>query len=735
MSVFTRRFTEFPSLETLNEIEAVNVIDLAPQDPATGTGSGAVLCVGEFEDGPFAAGGDADTYDPTRRGVLEAFTSADLIDKYGGFGFQRTGNPYSDPCARFSGGELWNGSGFLKLKFLRANRLMVARVDTSVGEVAFTALACLTGTVRQNFNMSAGAWLSIDPAGGGATAADAIAATAATSTAGTTIAVSGGPVAGDAVDVIVDGNAPVRVTFPAALTTIGAVVARINAVLGATIASDSAGALAMTGLQLGTGGRIAITEVTAGTLTNLGFAAAVDVNGTGNVANLAAVTAAELATIINGTAALSGAGVIARAVDGYLRVCAPTSILASGAQVATIGLSTTIVNATDHPGFTIPAGTRVTDSTTEYLTMQTLTVTAGDVNPKSVKVRHSTDDGTGIGATASTVTTVTDQPSANDVSVTNDLAIGQALSDAAKDAAYTAALEATLAIDDNPSKQANFLLCARRTATLDTDCTDNAVRASNSGLFGRKYLGRAPLGYTTDQAIADVANNRSDRRTYCFPGLQVVIPEIATVGASTGGQGFTDDGVITVGADGPLATVSALLNPEENSGQETRLIDRFYALEAQATPFTIDTYKAFKAAGIIAPRIDEDSGTVFQSDVTSSLTSGRTTFKRRKFADFIQDSVATLAKPFGKKLQKQIRIDALTSRFESFLAGLLSETNPEAQRIEAYGVDATSGNTPELTAQGIRVWKITVRQLASLDAIVLQTEVGENAVIVTEVAA
>lgn len=731
---FFRRFTSFPSLETLREIEAVNVVDLAPPGAAVGVGTGAVLVVGEFEDGPFAAGGDAAAYDPERRGVLEATSPGDLRDKYGGFGFARTGNPHADPCARYGGGELWNGSGFLKLLYLRAQRLMVARVDASVGEVSMTPLACVDGTERGPFtSLLAGAWLSVDPAGGGATPADAIAAAVASVTAGTTIAVSSGPLAGDEVLVTVDGSAPVRVTFPTAAATIAAVVSRINAVIGATVASDSGGALQLDGLQAGSGGAIAIEEVVAGSMTRLGFSStSASASGTGNVADVSAVTVAELAAIINGTAALASADVSARvAPNGGLRVCAPTSVQISGSAATTLGLSTALVNDGDHDGGTIPAGTRVEDGATVWVTCQTLTVDAGATDPVLVRVRPATDDGSAVGASAGTVDTLTDQPDFADFSVTNPTAVAQALSDAAKDAAYRAAMEATLAADRNPATEADYLLSARRTAATVLDGADNARRASER-MTGRKFVTRAPLGASRDTAIADVAANRSERVFYCYPGFRVRVPQIAAVGTA-GGLGFTADGVITVGADGPLTTICARLNPEENPAQQTDLIAQFFALEDYpGARFTIDDYIAFKAAGICAPIIGEE-GPGFQSGVTSSLTSGRTTIARRKMADFLQDSLARLAKPYQKKLQTEARYRRLLGVFEGFMGGLIPPGNEDAQRIDSYVIDGDSANTPELIAAGVRVIRVVARTLSSFDAIVIQTEIGENAITVSEI--
>ena len=58
--------------------------------------------------------------------------------------------------------------------------------------------------------------------------------------------------------------------------------------------------------------------------------------------------------------------------------------------------------------------------------------------------------------------------------------------------------------------------------------------------------------------------------------------------------------------------------------------------------------------------------------------------------------------------------------------GLLSPGNSAAQRIEGYKIDGTSGNTAETLALGIYRIILNVRTIASLDAIVLQTTIGES---------
>ena len=139
MAGFVRRFTSTPTIEVIRQIEGVVIVDIAPPDPTTGAGSGTVLLVGEFEDGLFA--GDEDAI-----GSVEVFGSADFAAKFGGLGFTYGGLVASNPCARRHLLENWNGNGYLKAFKLRAQRLLVSRVDTSVGSVAFDPLASITAT-------------------------------------------------------------------------------------------------------------------------------------------------------------------------------------------------------------------------------------------------------------------------------------------------------------------------------------------------------------------------------------------------------------------------------------------------------------------------------------------------------------------------------------------------------------------------------------------------------------
>lgn len=209
------------------------------------------------------------------------------------------------------------------------------------------------------------------------------------------------------------------------------------------------------------------------------------------------------------------------------------------------------------------------------------------------------------------------------------------------------------------------------------------------------------------------------------------VTEIAAQGAA-GGTGFTADGIIDIGADGPLAYINCVLNPEENPGQNTGLLTFLSGLEDTGEAGTIALYKALKAAGISAPRVDQQGNLVYQSEVTTSSIDGRKTQKRRKMADYIQDTLAEIGVPFSKKLATDSRRSGMTAAIDQFLRGLLSEEAPDNQRIGDYSVEETTDQYEGYEALGVFVWRIQVRMLSSFDTIVFDTEIGESVVVVDE---
>jgi len=729
MPGYVRRFTEVPTLEVIREIEGLVIVDLAPPAPATGAGSGTVLLVGEFEDGYFAT-------DEEALGGVEVYGSGDYQHKFGSFGYAYNGVKANHPSARRSLSESWNGNGWLKSFGLKANRLIISRVDTSVGEVVFSPLA----TIKS----AAGPWVgtvgmilsAATNTGTGTTAA--LAATAATVTgSGASFSTI---VGGDSISLSIDGGPVTPVVFAASDVTLATVISRINATLGATVASGSA-QLILTGLRLGTGGKVIRADITSGCLAKLGLTAGTS-SGTGNVANLATVTATEVATLVNASASMTSANVKSRVgADGklwlYHLVSATASTIQVDAGTGGMGAAMGFVIDTDstialNEAGTIPAGTRVQASGTagtEWVTMQTLEIPAGGAGPFPVRIRPGLDNGTHVGVAISAVNTLVDAPSFATFAISNPAAITAALTEGQKDAAYKEALDATLN-ELGVCREANYLLIARCSDSVKREGRANAVLATEIGMFGRKYLTGDMLGTSSDVSVANVASYRRDRVFYTALALKVKIPVIAERGTA-GGSGFTADGVIDVRADGPLCTLCARLPPEENPGQQTNLIDDFFAVNAYGESITIDTYKAFRRNGICAPRVDRVGGTIFQSGVTSSLTSGEETIARRRMADFIQDSAIGIWLPYSKKIAREATRMRGLAKWNQFLAGLESVANPEKSRIHSWSTDdgVNAGNTNATLALGVYYVLTKVKTHPSLDFIVLETEIGENAVI------
>jgi len=739
---FVRRFRSVPTETVIQEIEGPVIVDLPPPGVVTGAGSGTVLVVGEFEDGPFAL--DPDT--PENSAILQPSGTAGFEQTYGGFGFVRNGLAGSDPCARKHEGEFWNGNGWIKMFGLRFQAFQIARVDTSVGVVSFSPLACVDSGVRKPTPLTVGGVLTVTTDQGGPASSDPIAATGAvvTGAGGTFPTLFGG---GEAIE-IKSNFQTVTVTFASTDSLLSDVIDTINTAWGSAIASDNGGELELTNTEvLGTGSVITLSDVVGTPLATLGLSAGTT-NGTGNVANSSQVTMAEVAAIVNGSAALTAIGVTASVTpDGNLRICSDTTggggtvQLDATAMQAELGFGLTEATSEGHPGGTIPAGTRVSASSapgSSWLTLQTLDVPPGEVGPFNVRVRPTNDDGQALGTGAGTVDVMNaaDQVPWAQLTVNNAQALTDALSEPAIDARYDQAMNASLALDSNPSVIANYLLSARRTDAVVTSGQANVVGAEQQGLFGRKFVTGAKLGTSPADALAELGTTvtRTDRMFYTALGMEVTIPQIAARGVA-GGVGFTENGVITVRPDGPLTSVCCTLAPEENPAQSLDgLLARFFEVNNFGNVVNIETYKQFKAGGICAPIEDRDTGMQFQSGVTSSTVAGLTTQARRKMADFLQDTFGVFAKPYTGKLNTQIQRDGIVSQWVQFLAGLQSENAPDLQRIEGYAVDdgPNAGNTDITRGKGIFFIRTKVRTLSSLENIVMLFEVGEQVILTVE---
>jgi hypothetical protein len=840
MSGFVRRFTQDPGISEITSIEGVIIIDREPPGSIRGASTGVVIDVGEFEDGDFNV-------------PSEVSTSTDLLNRFGAFGFSYDGVVSQNPCARARKAdgavapEYWNGNGFISLVNKRFSRLIVVRVDTTVGEVEFMRNACVKGAqaftyglvsgqgveflidnvdglnspaiinsvvgvypttfvggiatpvafllanqsqaqVIARINTVLGAAIASD-AGGGVirltsptagplssleiTAVSGVLVTTALGIAVTPVVngtlnsdaavFTGLPAArassagvypttftgGETMRVVVDKDTanqigPVDVVFLASDQTQAQVISRINSALGyAGAVNSGAGVTTINGRLGGTAGSVVIESLGGLVATATGFSAGTTA-GTGNVADISQVTFNEIKTVIE--AAVTGSRV-EQGPDGSIRVCS-TGVLATSyievvAQTATaLGFVVGDRNAiTDGDATKIPAGTRVTNNTTTWVTAKTVNVLAGNFGPYKVRIRPALDDGTAVGGTVGTVTKMVSPVGGDAFSVTNTLPVAVALTEPAIDAAYVAAIDSTLN-SNAVSRNGGLIVSARQSNAIRGALRTNAFRASSEGLAGRVAIVRPPLGTTTRaQALSTtsqpgVGAYREQRVVYAFPGTATFVPQIAARGLS-GGAGFTADGIIDTGFDSWVASTCSQLAPEENPGQLTGFMAGIISVE-RGNPDVQDMrendYKAFRAGGIAALRMD-DGIAIIQSGITSvepSVQPNLVNIARRRMADYIQDSIAPRLKAFNKKLNTRQRRALIVGEIGAFLNGLVSKTNPSSQRIDSYSDDAISGNTPESIAAGIFRIIIKVRTLSSMDFIVLDTEIGENVVTVVE---
>lgn len=727
MTAFIRRYRTVPTIDQLTAIEQIAIVDGVPTTPVTGAGTGTMLLIGEFEDGPFNT-------------PIEVLGEDDEAFQFGGFGYTYGTLRHRNPCARVHLGEPWNGNGFLKGKFLQPPRKIIVRVDASVGTVRFQPLASLRTNVGP-FVLAIGQQLTVSPDGGAGVTTVAINATAATR-AGIAFPGAGNNslyVGGEQIGITIDNNPEVIVTFQAVDQTAAQVATRINGFLGFNSATTilAGTAIQIAGVVLGTSGKVVLRNVSGTPLTNIGHTAGTT-NGTGNVANVNAVTATEVAGLIN---ALAGIDAVVDAT-GAVVLFSPTvgtgSVnVTAGTMATALGLTAGVtVSALIGPAVTIPAGSRVrTAGGLEWVAMQSIVIPEGTSAVPNVAffespIRPGNDNGTAVGTAAGTITVFVDIPNARMFSVTNIANVSAALDENTLDARYLTAFNSTVDPAEI-SAQANVTLCARRSDAVTAMGLANAIAASDEGCFGRSFHSREAFGTSSAQALTNVALNRGDRNFHTWPAWKVRIPEIAEVGVA-GGFGFTADGVILVGGDGPLAYLNTKLNPEENPGQDTGLLGFITGIEKPAGVFfNMALYTALKAAGICAPRIDQRGIAVYQSEVTTSLEDGRKTQKRRKMADHLQDSFALILLPFSKRLATEAREASIDARLNTFLLGFLSPNAPDSQRIKAFVVSNTTSQNPDLAVRGVSTRKIQVQLLPSLDTFLVNTEIGEGQISVS----
>lgn len=712
--MFTRRFAAIPSVAILLAVSGVVLVDAPPARPVNASPFGKVLIVGEFEDGDFNT--------PT-----DLLTSQDQGAKFGLFGFTYGSLKYQYPCAKKSGGnEYWNGNGWLQTTKLPFGGLAFVRVDTSVGSVTLTPRAFLQSTVKAPFALDHGLTFIFNPNGAGNVTITLNAVAAAnTGSGGTFNSFTGG----ETLVLALDNEASFEVVFQASDTSLAAIISRINTTYGQTIASNASSQLKITSLTKGTGSKVIVTAGAAA--TTLGLTAGTSSGtSTSSIANIAQTTFAEMKALVEGA---SAAVAFTTSSDGYPRISSKTGgsgTIAIGAGTANAALGFTAsssATAALAAAVTIPAGTRCSDGgadASRVVTMQTKTAAAGSTASINIKVRPAVDDGTyaGLGS-ADMIDTLEDKPGDVEWSITNNEALGDALTASELDSLYLTAIDATLGLASDTTKKASGILSARQSNAIRARLRQNAIDASGGGHQGRRAFLCPPNGTSASTIIGSVAPGvgayRAEEVAYAAGGVKCILQELID-------GGHASDGLCTRHPEVLLAARWSILTPGYNPGQlpeEAALRYSpaiFTGLESAAAAWDLTTYKAFKLAGVCGAFFDAQNGITFEQGITAvdpSADPSRVDISRKTLADFIGDSCAAFLLPQSKRQGTVLRREMQRQAIEGFLEGLVGDT------VEEFLVSLVDGQAAHVVR-----WDVSVTPVQSDDVILFNLSVGPNAV-------
>jgi hypothetical protein len=567
--MYTRRFLSDPGDAVLLNIESVNILDQTPPSSIQGVGTGSVLLVGEFENGPYNT-------------PQQLLGTSDLARTWGTLGYQYGGLPAQYPSAPVRKAdsaiapEYWNGNAFVQISGQTYASLILVRVNTSIGAVAFDPCAYIEGIAEFSYQLTTGQVLQLSLSPYSTAVATAVALPAAiiyaTSTTGfpssgnitidgqtiaytgvtagskpsftgctggtgsinvgdtvlgaltttsatftgvpATVDASGGTfpttfAGGNTLTLAYDSNQNFTTTFQATDQSALQVAARINSFAGFAFVTVSGGQLVLTGRQPGTGGSVQVVGGSVGVLADLGLTAGVTA-GTGNVGNLNQIKFAEIATVVQG--AISGTAVQLNS-SGAIRISnvgTPGTgglLVAAGTTAQNLGFTIGQVNgAGAYQGGTLPAGTVVQNSAGTVV----LVTTQDLVIPA----------GTAGPFSAPVRFAVDDGSGVGSASATITVmavtpAIGSfactnplPISNAMSESQIDAAYSAAIqsTTDINTiAKVANIIVSARQSNTVRSQLKQNALYASANGCYGRVACVSPPLNTPPQVALSTIA--------------------------------------------------------------------------------------------------------------------------------------------------------------------------------------------------------------------------------------
>lgn len=666
MGGFIRRFTTPPGTSTIKAIEGVVIVDLPPPGNVEGVGTGTVCLVGEFQDVTHAV-----LFNPatgvfsTSPHATEVFSAQDLVSKFGGF----------DATIGEFGKS--GGNGFVALRNKQFARLLCIPVNiaSAAGMRVFRRLAT---------NVSA-----TNPA-------PVVAVVGVTLPAGTQF---------------VDGSAH-RVKSAGPVSFTGG-----ESYDSGTDGSTTSGASATTQTFSSAGGAFTTvsnpnaphgTGVQPGDILVLGV-----IGGAGALGSNA-----DTYRVVSVTSATA---LVVEKMDGSSFAFATSSTQPWRIHTATTAdTGTSDITNAGGVDYSVPA--RPLDAT-----IAAASLLQPSVVPPALTATTA-DPLSGLEAAAF--------PGSGGIVYDGTVQAPNVGVGANLDALYLTSI-AAVNINEEPANDANILWAARTStnirASLNTQANNHSANGTGCSAVVAPGLDTQSLAAAIAATDPGVGANRSERVDYCWPGVRTFVPEAAGISLSGADGTQVTDGTLDDRWDGWMAVLLSNLNPELNPGQSASpvpaLLSPILAFQRGAPSLGLSEYIRLRASGVAAPKMDLSTGFILQSGVTSSLVSGQTSIKRRRMADFIEDSLAQALNQFTKQLLTNALKDQITAETNAFLSDLLSPENPSAQRIAAYQVDPKSGNTPTLLGQGIFVLIVNVQLLPSADFIVLQASIGETVVI------
>lgn len=136
-----RRFTSYPPIEVLNEIEAVNIVDQAGPAKIAGLAMGTVAVVGEFLKGPV----NTPTLITSPKQLQDMFGTWSRYSNPGGSFPQQTVDDGDAPLP-YSTSDM-DGNAFIAMYRAKFGALVVVNIDQSVGTIGLSRSASTTRVV------------------------------------------------------------------------------------------------------------------------------------------------------------------------------------------------------------------------------------------------------------------------------------------------------------------------------------------------------------------------------------------------------------------------------------------------------------------------------------------------------------------------------------------------------------------------------------------------------------